>query len=363
MPSRSWSARATPRSESKLTLWSYRSLSLVQVLAVAAESLRSGDTVAVLREDIEVSPAEAAKLLGVSRQYVDRLNPPWLLISLTRAPGAHVPNPAVGQVQSLISRYERREIELTIALIGTGPWRSSSTSRSKIRTRVDGWSWARTLSSRTTATGSSGHDKSLDNVSGSPRPWWWTPERFRLVAVTGSPSAVTTWSVAAASGIRIPTVPSRTTCRLSSPSVGTTTETGPGSQDAIARQAQMLGLATAEIMAGDEQAMCMAFSAVRPLAVRTFAVATSERARAASMYPVSVGNTARPSRRRMATISSTWPSARQPPSRRGANSMNLAICHSPASQARELGSQRLLQFGPQTLIGRHEVIQHGSKDK
>lgn len=47
--------------------------SLVQVLAVAAESLRSGDAVAVLREDVEVSPAEAARLLGVSRQYVDRL--------------------------------------------------------------------------------------------------------------------------------------------------------------------------------------------------------------------------------------------------------------------------------------------------
>jgi len=46
---------------------------LVQVLAVAAESLGSGDMVAVLREDAEVSPAEAARLLGVSRQYVDRL--------------------------------------------------------------------------------------------------------------------------------------------------------------------------------------------------------------------------------------------------------------------------------------------------
>lgn len=47
--------------------------SLVKVLAAAAGALRDGDTVALVNEDAEVTPAQAAKLLGVSRQYVDRL--------------------------------------------------------------------------------------------------------------------------------------------------------------------------------------------------------------------------------------------------------------------------------------------------
>lgn len=38
-----------------------------------AEALRTGDSLVLVRQEEEVSPAEAAKLLGVSRQYVDRL--------------------------------------------------------------------------------------------------------------------------------------------------------------------------------------------------------------------------------------------------------------------------------------------------
>jgi excisionase family DNA binding protein len=47
--------------------------SLVRVLAAAAGSLDEGDAVAVVTEEGTVSPAQAARLLGVSRQYVDRL--------------------------------------------------------------------------------------------------------------------------------------------------------------------------------------------------------------------------------------------------------------------------------------------------
>jgi excisionase family DNA binding protein len=47
--------------------------SLVEVLSAAAELLARGDTVAIVGEQSEVSPAQAARLLGVSRQYVDRL--------------------------------------------------------------------------------------------------------------------------------------------------------------------------------------------------------------------------------------------------------------------------------------------------
>lgn len=47
--------------------------SLVQLLSSGAEVLDDGDTLAVVSEEAEVSPAEAAAILGVSRQYVDRL--------------------------------------------------------------------------------------------------------------------------------------------------------------------------------------------------------------------------------------------------------------------------------------------------
>lgn len=47
--------------------------SLVRVLLAAADALEDGDTVVLVNEEAEVSPAQAAKLLGVSRQYVDRL--------------------------------------------------------------------------------------------------------------------------------------------------------------------------------------------------------------------------------------------------------------------------------------------------
>jgi excisionase family DNA binding protein len=47
--------------------------SLVRVLVAAADVLQDGETVALVNEEAEVSPAQAAKLLGVSRQYVDRL--------------------------------------------------------------------------------------------------------------------------------------------------------------------------------------------------------------------------------------------------------------------------------------------------
>ncbi|MGH9190975.1 MAG: excisionase family DNA-binding protein [Acidimicrobiales bacterium] len=47
--------------------------SLVELLRVAAGALEDGESLAVVSDEAEVTPAEAAKLLSVSRQYVDRL--------------------------------------------------------------------------------------------------------------------------------------------------------------------------------------------------------------------------------------------------------------------------------------------------
>jgi excisionase family DNA binding protein len=47
--------------------------SLLRLVRFAADALGEGDTVALVSEQAEVTPAQAARLLGVSRQYVDRL--------------------------------------------------------------------------------------------------------------------------------------------------------------------------------------------------------------------------------------------------------------------------------------------------
>lgn len=46
---------------------------LSRFLAAAVSEVASGDEVVLLRGESEVSPAEAAELLGISRQFVDRL--------------------------------------------------------------------------------------------------------------------------------------------------------------------------------------------------------------------------------------------------------------------------------------------------
>lgn len=61
--------------------------SLVELLRIAAEVLVDGDAVAMVSDEAEVSPVEAAKLLGVSRQYVDRLIASGVL-PVRRLPGS-----------------------------------------------------------------------------------------------------------------------------------------------------------------------------------------------------------------------------------------------------------------------------------
>lgn len=60
--------------------------SLVRLLVLGAGALGDGDSLALVSEEAEVSPAEAAKLLGVSRQYVDRL------VANSVLPARHLPN-------------------------------------------------------------------------------------------------------------------------------------------------------------------------------------------------------------------------------------------------------------------------------
>jgi hypothetical protein len=82
---------------------------LVEALVAAADSLDGGDVVAVLSEEVEVSPAQAAKLLGVSRQYVDRL------VASDVLPARRLPNSAYRKipVRSVLAYRGTRERKRT----------------------------------------------------------------------------------------------------------------------------------------------------------------------------------------------------------------------------------------------------------
>lgn len=89
---------------------------LVEALMAAADSLDGGDTVAVINEEAEVSPAQAAKLLGVSRQFVDRL------VTAQVLPSRRLPN----------SAYRKIPVRAVIAYMA-----ASQRKRTGIRTIID----------------------------------------------------------------------------------------------------------------------------------------------------------------------------------------------------------------------------------
>jgi hypothetical protein len=86
--------------------------SLVEALLAAADSLDAGDSVAIISQEAEVSPAQAAKLLGVSRQYVDRLVETEVLPSrrLTNSAYRRIP---VRAVLELCRTRERKRTGIT----------------------------------------------------------------------------------------------------------------------------------------------------------------------------------------------------------------------------------------------------------
>lgn len=80
--------------------------SLVEALLAAADSLDVGDSVAIISQQAEVSPAQAAKLLGVSRQFVDRLVEAEVLTSrrLTNSSYRRIPVRAVIELRATRER-------------------------------------------------------------------------------------------------------------------------------------------------------------------------------------------------------------------------------------------------------------------
>jgi excisionase family DNA binding protein len=71
------------------------------------ESVANGEQVVVLRPDREVTPAGAADLLGVTRQFVDRLIADGAL-EFRRLPGSKHRRIKVGDVLALAAERDRR---------------------------------------------------------------------------------------------------------------------------------------------------------------------------------------------------------------------------------------------------------------
>ena len=77
---------------------------LTRLLAIALDSLASGSDVVLLASDSELSPSETGKLLGLSRQYVDRL------VDLGEIPSRTLPGSAHRRIRvaDIVSFQDRR---------------------------------------------------------------------------------------------------------------------------------------------------------------------------------------------------------------------------------------------------------------
>jgi excisionase family DNA binding protein len=88
---------------------------LSRLLRVALAELASGGEVIVLRGDAEVSPAEAGELLGLSRQFVDRLIDQGDLPA-RRLPGSRHRRVRVADVVAFGRRRDERRALITEAV-------------------------------------------------------------------------------------------------------------------------------------------------------------------------------------------------------------------------------------------------------
>ncbi|MBA2495593.1 MAG: helix-turn-helix domain-containing protein [Acidimicrobiia bacterium] len=81
---------------------------LSEFLAAAVSGVASGDEVVLLRGESEVSPAEAGELLGISRQFVDRLIDVGKLPA-RRLPGSRHRRLRVADVVAFAARRDERQ--------------------------------------------------------------------------------------------------------------------------------------------------------------------------------------------------------------------------------------------------------------
>ncbi len=81
---------------------------LSEFLAAAVSGVASGDEVVLLRGESEVSPAEAGELLGISRQFVDRLIDVGKLPA-RRLPGSRHRRLRVADVIAFAARRDERQ--------------------------------------------------------------------------------------------------------------------------------------------------------------------------------------------------------------------------------------------------------------
>jgi excisionase family DNA binding protein len=94
---------------------------LSRFLAAAVSELATGDEVVLLRGDAEISPAEAGELLGISRQFVDRL------MDTGKLPGRRLPG----------SRHRRLRVA-DVLEFGEGRDKRRTSISDGVNTLIDG---------------------------------------------------------------------------------------------------------------------------------------------------------------------------------------------------------------------------------
>jgi excisionase family DNA binding protein len=80
-----------------------------QVVRALLDDVSGGERVVVLRTEQEVTPAQAAEILGVSRQFVDRLCEDEVL-AFRRLPGSRHRRIRVQDVVDVAAERERRRV-------------------------------------------------------------------------------------------------------------------------------------------------------------------------------------------------------------------------------------------------------------
>ena len=80
---------------------------LGHALRLVLEDVADGQSVVILRPTQEVTPAEAARVLGVTRQFVDRLCADGVLV-FRRLPGSRHRRILVADVLAVVAERDRR---------------------------------------------------------------------------------------------------------------------------------------------------------------------------------------------------------------------------------------------------------------
>ncbi|MDR1265863.1 MAG: helix-turn-helix domain-containing protein [Propionibacteriaceae bacterium] len=96
------------RLATRLSADSGRDTTVSRVVRAMLDNITQGERVTVLRQDQELTPSQAAAMMGVTRQFVDRLMADGVL-AFQRLPGSKHRRVKAADVLALAAERERRQ--------------------------------------------------------------------------------------------------------------------------------------------------------------------------------------------------------------------------------------------------------------